>query len=408
MLQWMGGSRRKVTTSRRSTQKRQKQYFEQRKRQQQQQQTSGLESYADGMNICDKHHKEHRSLDILSLLNLSTIAQACKSTCPDGKEDSKVNASTVNCHVGKYPPTVLIHTITAADTVEVKETRIPSGCQEETVSPKKVLFSAPDSNDNPFNGDGDKVDYWETTDHPLSVLDLLGDDGQNGHTEGNPVHEAHVSFSVEGLGKVGTETPVHSPQQPSWLSSYGCSPLKAAKRLHSSKNLHYVHDDLEFEVDAMMQDINMPHGDSSTELPSYSRGIMNSVCNPTPKLSPFEDCTQLYGHSSKIQNSFGDGKIFIDIEDDENNICKAGSSFLDDNFFGKREYGTSWKNWPSQMEGNSMDLFKFGNHEMLNFDFEGPYPLKKRFTKKPTDGFKGLGAFCPHRTIKLLFLFTSL
>lgn len=56
----------------------------------------------------------------------------------------------------------------------------------------------------------------------------------------------------------------------------------------------------------------------------------------------------------------------------------AGSSFLDDNFFGKREYGTSWKNLPSQMEGNSMDLFKFGNHEMLNFDFEAPYPLKKR------------------------------
>ncbi|KAH9716827.1 hypothetical protein KPL71_021590 [Citrus sinensis] len=52
MLLWMGGSRRKVTT---------------------QQQTAVLDSHADP--------KEHRSLDVLSLLNLSTTAEERKCAC---------------------------------------------------------------------------------------------------------------------------------------------------------------------------------------------------------------------------------------------------------------------------------------------------------------------------------------
>ncbi|GMQ01696.1 hypothetical protein CsSME_00048247 [Camellia sinensis var. sinensis] len=76
MLQWLGGSRRKVTT----------QYFEQRKRQQQQQ-TSGLDSFSDGMNTCSQHQNNNRSLDILSLWNLSTVVQNCKSSCRSGQTD---------------------------------------------------------------------------------------------------------------------------------------------------------------------------------------------------------------------------------------------------------------------------------------------------------------------------------
>lgn len=72
-----------------------------------------------------------------------------------------------------------------------------------------------DRHNNAFNGKGDKPDNWKTaTEHQLSVFDLLGDDGPYGNLEGSPVYEAHVAFSVEGLGKVGTETPVHSPHQP--------------------------------------------------------------------------------------------------------------------------------------------------------------------------------------------------
>jgi len=41
-----------------------------------------------------------------------------------------------------------------------------------------------------------------TPDHfsEVSVLDLLGDDGRNSISDGRPVPEAHVAFSVEGNG----------------------------------------------------------------------------------------------------------------------------------------------------------------------------------------------------------------
>ncbi|XP_047158032.1 uncharacterized protein LOC124828710 isoform X1 [Vigna umbellata] len=84
MLQWMGGSRRKVATSRKSTQKRQKQYFEQRKRKQQNLHMMGSDNCYDSPGISGQSLKEHRSLDILNLLNLSTKAQQCSPFCPEG------------------------------------------------------------------------------------------------------------------------------------------------------------------------------------------------------------------------------------------------------------------------------------------------------------------------------------
>lgn len=64
---------------------RQKQYFEQRKKQQQYRpQSDGLEDHTDGIDMVGKHLKEHRSLDVLGLLNLSAIAHECKSACPSG------------------------------------------------------------------------------------------------------------------------------------------------------------------------------------------------------------------------------------------------------------------------------------------------------------------------------------
>ncbi|ONH99646.1 hypothetical protein PRUPE_6G040800 [Prunus persica] len=220
MLQWMGGSRRKVATSRKSTQQRQKQYFEQRRRQQQHQgQTTGLETYADGINISGQHHKEHRSLDILSFLNLSTTAQEHKSACPN----------------------------------------------------------------------------------QFSVVDFFGDDGLNDYVEGSPVQEAHVAFSVEGLGKVGMETPVHSPKQPARTFTYDCSsPLNAARQPKSFKN-HKNLDDFETEMDAMMQDINMPRCSSGLE---FSTNSMDSFGYSKQKLSRHD------GHSGKLDSYYGSRRIF--------------------------------------------------------------------------------------------------
>ncbi|KAL6502269.1 hypothetical protein OROHE_024697 [Orobanche hederae] len=79
MLQWMGGSRRKVTTF-----ISQKQYFEQRK--QQQQHTTGLKSYDDGRRSCIGNN---RSLDILSLVNVSTVAPERKISCINGDKSEE-------------------------------------------------------------------------------------------------------------------------------------------------------------------------------------------------------------------------------------------------------------------------------------------------------------------------------
>jgi hypothetical protein len=63
---------------------RQKQYFEQRRRKQHQQ-AAGLDSFEEGVNIRGENCREHhRSLDVLSLQNWSTIAKDCTSTCHPG------------------------------------------------------------------------------------------------------------------------------------------------------------------------------------------------------------------------------------------------------------------------------------------------------------------------------------
>ncbi|RVX22946.1 hypothetical protein CK203_008395 [Vitis vinifera] len=384
---------------------RQKQYFEQRKRQQQHH-IAGLESYTDGVSLLGQDNKEQRSLDVLSLLNLSSIAQECK-TCPSG-ENSEVNTSTVNYQVKKGPPTILTNGVTPADYVEFNE-RASSGCQVEIVPPKRclsalvltvlyeliqtwisivaciclftricevvlqqcilslwrvdcfllscwVLLSDADRHNNAFNGKGDKPDNWKTaTEHrkfilltffpfpslfspELSVFDLLGDDGPYGNLEGSPVYEAHVAFSVEGkalldlefragLGKVGTETPVHSPHQPHRVSSYDCSLLKDARQLRSSKNLNFVLDDLEVEVGSKMQDINMSPSGNSLELPFYPMGIEDPFINPKQGVSTFRDFMHHGGHSSKIRSSFGDEETFYNIKDKNENIWNGSVGF---------------------------------------------------------------------------------
>lgn len=60
---------------------RQKQYFEQR-RQQQHQLTAAPEGCDNDRNNSNQHPREHQSLDILNLLNLSTATPECKPCYP--------------------------------------------------------------------------------------------------------------------------------------------------------------------------------------------------------------------------------------------------------------------------------------------------------------------------------------
>ncbi|KAL9459734.1 hypothetical protein AB3S75_003019 [Citrus x aurantiifolia] len=353
MLLWMGGSRRKVTTSRKSAQKRQKQYFEQRKRQHQQ--AAVLDSHAD-----------HRSLDVLSLLNLLTTAEECKCACLN-------------------------------DSVDYKEVVTSSGYQAENISPKNFKFTASDSQNNAFNESSCNSYLRKTTNiQQISVFDLLADDGPSGNLEASPVHEAHVAFSVEGLGKVGTQTPILSPEQCERMFQYVCSsPQKAARRHNLLKNFDYVWDDLELEVDVMMQDTNKPMSGGYLE---FSSGTINSRSHRKLKYSTVQDCEPFDGCGSKLQNSFGDSEFFHGVGNNSEDLwdVPARSSFVDDNLHIENGLNASGRNWQSQMEG--IDFSCYGN-ELSDSAFEFPHLHKNRVLVKAADRYNILDSSSPKRQI---------
>ncbi|XP_022642968.1 uncharacterized protein LOC106775649 [Vigna radiata var. radiata] len=95
--------------SRKSTQKRQKQYFEQRKRKQQNLHMMGSDNCYDSPGISGQSLKEHRSLDILNLLNLSTKAQQCNPFCPeDSKRQGHLCAARLKHHGRVLPITTIL------------------------------------------------------------------------------------------------------------------------------------------------------------------------------------------------------------------------------------------------------------------------------------------------------------
>ncbi|GAY62805.1 hypothetical protein CUMW_220720 [Citrus unshiu] len=382
MLLWMGGSRRKVTTCLYMQKmqcvlfceknSRQKQYFEQRKRQHQQ--AAVLDSHADP--------KEHRSLDVLSLLNLSTTAEERKCACLNGTE----KASTVKYPITKDPAKIFTNTETFADSVDYKEV----GYQAETISPKNFKFTASDSQNNAFNESSYNSYLRKTTNiQQISVFDLLADDGPSGNLEASPVHEAHVAFSVEGLGKVGTQTPILSPEQCERMFQYVCSsPQKAARRHNLLKNFDYVRDDLELEVDVMMQDTNKPMSGGYLE---FSSGTINSRSHRKLKYSTVHDCEPFDGCGSKLQNSFGDSEFFHGVGNNSEDLwdVPARSSFVDDNLHIENRLNASGRNWQSQSYGN----------ELSDSAFEFPHLHKNRVLVKAADRYNILDSSSPKRQI---------
>ncbi|CAK9314628.1 unnamed protein product [Citrullus colocynthis] len=334
MLQWMGGSRRKVATSRKSTQNRQKQYFEQRKRRQQL--SSGSENCYDASDT-GKEQKEHRSLDIISFLNLSTIPQENK----------------------------------AAYTIEQNgETGAPSGYQEKTLSPVKHVISDPNNGNNAKNQVDSQSDQGKSC-HGLSIFDLLGDDGMAVKCEGSPMKETHVAFSVDGLGRVGMETPACSPQHGSRSFSYGFSSrLERMRPWNSSKNTKVL-DDFGLEGDIIMQDIKMHLDDGSL---NYSFDMMDTCDNPKEKkptkthFCSVEDCKR---------KEHGGRSIFDDM-DGERDGYEGGFNFLNNNFLGEMECDRFEKTRFNEIGGVSCDFLNYEKYDISENAFDSPYLPKKR------------------------------
>ncbi|KAK9724448.1 hypothetical protein RND81_05G072800 [Saponaria officinalis] len=121
---------------------------------------------------------------------------------------------------------------------------------------------------------------------PTSILDIVGDDGPTDSSEGKPVHEAHVAFSVEGLGDLGTETPKQSPQPPARTIFGGNSSLKkAAKKLHFRKNLNSMLDELEMEAECYVQDTEVPTRGNHIDSFLKSEDMLSPLCYTENELS---------------------------------------------------------------------------------------------------------------------------
>ncbi|PIN20814.1 hypothetical protein CDL12_06481 [Handroanthus impetiginosus] len=361
MLQWMGGSRRKVTT-----------YFEQRKRRQQQH-TAGFESYADEKPSCTLHCENNRSLDILSLVNVSTVAQEQKISRLNEAKDNSEEDRFILEHQSRCPfPAILTNERILVDPSETNQ-RTSSSCGTEAEYPNKdfsdfkghlrttafyrVSTGPPVHNEDsvrnsnkldPFKlsnmhlgliESGYKLNPFKlSTMHYISVIDLLGDGGTNISAEEDSVHaqEAHVAFSVEGLGKVETETPVHSPRIPDRSFPNGSFPPKRSRRQPStSKHLEYGFHDPDSRLthtstgklnDVLMQGIDFSVDESSVEEPFCSGDVMNVVGDPNHQFLNFRNSgnsSPFIWKDNALESDFGNDELIYNIGDSGRNILNG-------------------------------------------------------------------------------------
>ncbi|KAF8086513.1 hypothetical protein N665_0622s0009 [Sinapis alba] len=278
MLQWMGGSRRKVAASHASVKKRQKQYFEQRRQQQHQHQ----HQFTAGSGSCSNDGNssiQRQSLDILNFINLSTPATPeCKPSRPeDVLEDMDAGFYSVKDN------------ITAVGSSFNKKA--------ETISSKRISISLPDNQTKDFKKANPTVALMDGAERKLSVFDLVGDDQTTTNLEKCSPSEPHMAFSVEGLGKVNTETPPNSPQPSGRNFAYRCSsPWNDSGQPTSNVRERRRPNDFVKEVDTIIESSKMFQDDNHYRSPVDTRATDGGR---KQKLRSFSD----HLHKPYISNS---------------------------------------------------------------------------------------------------------
>ncbi|KAL1558764.1 hypothetical protein AAHA92_09191 [Salvia divinorum] len=372
MLQWMGGSRRKVTTSRKSIHKRQKQYFEQRRRQQQR---AGLESYFDGKRACTLHCDYSRSLDILSLQNLSTLAQE-HNTSTTTASDNLENADFSPKDQDALPSQVIFTSDgVSVDQAENNEWAPSNGTEAEY--PKKVSVHLQNGNGN-LAGNFSELDSFKLSmSHQIRVIDLLGDDSTSNAEENSLQQEGHVAFSVEGLGQVETETPVHSPKIPgrSFLDCYS-PPKKAVRVPITSKNLDYGFHGLGSRLDVLMQDIDFSPCSSTIDQSFCTRDMINAAGDPKQNFLNFRTPSPDNWNCSNMPGILENDELVYNKRDSSRRIWE-GPSFLDDGFDDLEEQESFCTNFDGRGVGFD-DYYLPKSTWKQDLDFEGWDVNKKR------------------------------
>ncbi|XP_052141105.1 uncharacterized protein LOC127760837 isoform X2 [Oryza glaberrima] len=252
MLQWMGGSRRKVYASRKSTQSRQRQYFEQKKRQQQ---SPGVQSQVDvsGTGSQAYHDQAPRSLDVINLNNLATPISHSS-----GPETVDNVVPPLDCTLLSASPIEGLKKITSACS-NLKEPysqpRLSSSSDHQdgaaSANPYKEPLGCkiPPPKSNSVKKQNPNVEL----NNEISLFDLVSDEGPNNKSTARPAREAHVSFSVKGLGHVKMETPPQSPR-----STKRTLPLPPkVMRYTQKKARRYIPFDATKQLDSIINDINV-------------------------------------------------------------------------------------------------------------------------------------------------------
>ncbi|KAL5227952.1 hypothetical protein ABZP36_016217 [Zizania latifolia] len=252
MLQWMGGSRRKVYASRKSTQSRQRQYFEQKKRQQQR---PGVQSQVDvaGTGSQAYHDQAPRSLDVLNLNNLAT---------PNSHNSDSRNVDSgvppLDCTLLNASPIEALKKVTSVHS-NLKEAssqpRLSSHFGRQDVATSVNPYEEPLGSkiSPPKNNSANKRNPNVERNSEISLFDLVSDEGPNNKSTAQPACEAHVSFSVKGLGHVKMETPPQSPR-----STKRTLPLPPkAMRYTQNKSRRSIPFDATKELDSIINGINV-------------------------------------------------------------------------------------------------------------------------------------------------------
>ncbi|CAH9094059.1 unnamed protein product [Cuscuta europaea] len=375
MLQWMGGSRRKVVTSRNSTLKRQKQYFEQRKLKHRHSQADLGKYY--GSSPYNQQHENSTSLDVLSLLNLSAVSGEPISGNIEGVTPSP-NYQTRLC-----PQTAQANEVTQISPLRIKPEGVASTIESpacdlaDTVCPRNFPVGAPESQGKKLKGDWNTLNQsMMSTENPLSVIDILGDDCPNRNLEENVGHEAHVAFSIQGLGKVDTETPVHSPERPGRNFSYGqYLPLKERmKTLSSVKTTSRP--DLKHKLDAVMRDIGTSIYRSPVE-PSVRSMVSDDLFgSPRQDLLSNKKSSPVTNYYTSFEENLEAGELFG--KERRKNIQNATSSGLPYGISDQEDYGLPCKNELDQMEFCSSSQNEGRSYDHQDFTFDETRQWKKR------------------------------
>nr|XP_018683461.1 PREDICTED: uncharacterized protein LOC103989894 isoform X3 [Musa acuminata subsp. malaccensis] len=311
MLQWMGGSRRKVNTSRKSMHNKQKHYFEQRKRQQQ---TTGLDNHIHDSSKRAHYPEEPRSLDILSFLNLATVAQQGYSS-----------------HNSCFQQEILL-----PDKCSAAITENASATQSLSNKVEGYKTSASSCKFSPISTHLKSEEKQEDIQDEVSVLDLLNDDNKKIDCRGRVVPESHVAFSVGGLGNVGMETPAHSPR--TQIRSF-VSPLRMSKQVQNSANLRSMSYDLGIELSAAMCDTEKPIHGHSAGVACKQKGTFEKENRTSMK---FIDSCIYSDVLDDLSDCFGSGNE--NFQECRNELWEFSNGMLDDDFVSIREYETVRQN----------------------------------------------------------------